>query len=57
MKNFLNISQVSAKELRSIIDEAHSRKLKRINFNKSSLDPDKPFEGKSMVMIFEKPST
>ena len=57
MKNFLNISQVSAKELRSIIDEADSRKLKRINFNKSSLDPDKPFEGKSMVMIFEKPST
>ena len=57
MKNFLYISEVSAIELRSIINEAHSRKLKRINFNKSSLDLDEPFKGKSMVMIFEKPST
>jgi len=57
MKNFLNISEVSAKELRLIIDQAKTRKLNRVNFNKSSPDIDKPFEGKSMVMIFEKPST
>ena len=57
MKNFLNISDVSAKELRAIIDEASTRKMKRKGFNKSALDQDKPFEGKSMVMIFEKPST
>ena len=57
MKNFLNISAVSTDELRSIIDEASSRKLNRKNLNKSSIDNDKPFDGKSMVMIFEKPST
>ena len=57
MKNFLNISDISAKELRLIIDQAKTRKLNRVNFNKSSPDTDKPFEGKSMVMIFEKPST
>ena len=57
MKNFLNISEVPAKELRLIIDEAKTRKLNRIKFNKSSPDIDKPFDGKSMVMIFEKPST
>ena len=57
MKNFLNISDISAKELRLIIDQAKTRKLNRVNFNKSSPDIDKPFEGKSMVMIFEKPST
>jgi len=57
MKNFLNISDLSSKELRLIIDEASSRKLKRKNFNKSAPDHDKPFEGKTMAMIFEKPST
>ncbi|MDC0473271.1 ornithine carbamoyltransferase, partial [Pelagibacteraceae bacterium] len=57
MKNFLNISDLSAKDLRLIIDQAKSRKTSRKGFNKSSPDLDKPFEGKSIVMIFEKPST
>ena len=57
MKNFINISDLSSKELRTIIEEAKSRKLNRKNLNKSSPDEDKPFEGKSMAMIFEKPST
>ena len=57
MKNFLNISDVSSKDLRSILDESNQRKSKRKDFNKSASDEDKPFEGKSMVMIFEKPST
>jgi len=57
MKNFINISDLSSNELRSIIDEAKSRKIKRQGFNKSEADTDKPFEGKSMAMIFEKPST
>ena len=57
MKNFINISDLTSKELRSIIDEAKSRKIKRLDLNKSAADADKPFEGKSMAMIFEKPST
>ncbi len=57
MKNFIDISDLSSKELRSIIEEAKSRKVKRKNLNKSAPDEDKPFEGKSMAMIFEKPST
>ena len=57
MNNFLNISDHSASELRAIIDEAKARKLKRKELNKSASDGDKPFEGKSMAMIFEKPST
>ena len=57
MKNFINISDLSSKELRSIIDEAKSRKVKRKTLNKSAPDKDKPFKGKSMAMIFEKPST
>jgi ornithine carbamoyltransferase len=57
MNNFLNISDHSSKELRSIIDEAKERKLKRRGLNKSTPDEDKPFDGKSIAMIFEKPST
>ncbi len=57
MKNFINISDHSSSDLRAIIDEAKARKLKRKNLNKSASDEDKPFEGKSMAMIFEKPST
>ena len=57
MKNFINISDHSSDDLRVIIDEAKIRKLNRKNLNKSSPDEDKPFEGKSMAMIFEKPST
>ena len=57
MKNFLNISDVSSKDLRLIIEEAKIRKSHREDLNKSALDEDKPFYGKSMVMLFEKPST
>ncbi len=57
MKNFINISDLSSEDLRNIIDDSKSRKAKRKDQNKSSPDFDKPFEGKSMAMIFEKPST
>jgi len=57
MKNFLNISDLSSYELNKILDEAKIRKSKRKNLNKSAADFDKPFYGKSMIMIFEKPST
>ena len=57
MKNFIDISDLSSQSLRSIIEEAKSRKKNRKNLNKSAPDDDKPFEGKSMAMIFEKPST
>ncbi len=57
MKNFINISDHASHDLRAIIDEAKTRKLKRKGLNKSAPDEDKPFDGKSMAMIFEKPST
>jgi len=57
MKNFLNISDVSSQVLRDILEEAKRRKSKRKDLNKSASDFDQPFAGKSMIMIFEKPST
>ena len=57
MKNFLNIADQPASLLRNIIEEAKDRKSKREGQSKSSKDKDKPLDGKSMIMIFEKPST
>jgi ornithine carbamoyltransferase len=57
MKNFINISDLSSHNLREIIESAKVRKSKRLSLNKSAADLDKPFAGKSMIMIFEKPST
>ena len=57
MKNFLDISDLTSDELRAIIEEAKVRKSNRKDLNKSEPDSDQPFQGKSMVMIFEKPST
>ena len=57
MKNFLDISDLTSSELRAIIEEAKVRKSNRKDLNKSEIDSDQPFKGKSMVMIFEKPST
>ena len=57
MKNFLDISDLTSNELRAIIEEAKVRKSNRKDLKKSETDSDQPFQGKSMVMIFEKPST
>ena len=57
MKNFINISDISKTDLRKILDNAKSRKEKRSNLNKNSIDPDFPLDGKILIMLFEKPST
>ena len=57
MKNFINISDISKEELRSIIDRAKARKKNRFGINKNVVDSDNLLDGKILVMIFEKPST
>ena len=51
MNNFLDISDLSTEDLREIIEKAKIRKSQRKGLNKSEPDQDKPFKGKSMVMI------
>jgi ornithine carbamoyltransferase len=51
-KHFLDLSAVSAADLRAIMDDAKSRKAALKSGN-----PDKPLAGKMLAMIFEKPST
>ncbi len=48
LKNFINLSDIKKNDLREIIDKA---KLKKKSFNNKSLI------GKTLIMIFEKPST
>ena len=57
MKNFINISDIPKKDLRLIVDNAKSRKAKRLSLNKNAVDKDAPLDGKILIMIFEKPST
>jgi ornithine carbamoyltransferase len=57
MKNFINISDLDKKDLRKILDHAKSQKEKRSNLKKSAVDPEAPLKGRTLIMIFEKPST
>ena len=57
MKNFINIADIDKKDLRRIIDQAKLQKKKRSNLEKSTVDPNSPLADKTLIMIFEKPST
>ena len=57
MKDFINISDISKRELRIIIDKAKARKEKRSGLNKNAIDFDAPLDTKILIMLFEKPST
>ena len=57
MNHFINISDLSNTELRSIIDGAKKRKSERGKKPNSQPDTDQPIQGKTMIMFFAKPST
>ena len=57
MKNFITISEIDKKDLRKIIDYAKSEKEKITKLSKSNGNFHKPLTGKTLILIFEKPST
>ena len=57
MKNFINIKDISTKNLRKIIFDAKKRKEKRKKLNTLDVDKDNPLRGKLLVQMFEKSST
>jgi len=57
MQNFLDIDQVDPQNLRGILDEAARIKTARAGLSKGMVDRERPFEGKLVALIFEKPST
>ena len=57
MKNFINLKDIPAKDLRKILDDAKKRKIKRKKL--STLDPDssQPLKGKLFIQMYEKQSS
>ena len=51
MKNFINLKDISAYDLRKILDDAKKRKLKRKNYNTLDIDDDKPLRGKLLIQL------
>ena len=56
MKHFINLKDISSKDLRKIILEAKKRKEKRKKFNTLEPDKDRPLKGKLLIQMFEKSS-
>lgn len=57
MPNFLDLAGARTAGLRAILDEAHRRKAARAGQPRGSIDSDAPLHGRTLAMIFEKPST
>ena len=54
MKNFINISNISVKDLKKIIFDAKKRKAKRKKLNYLDPDKDVPLKGRFLIQMFEK---
>jgi ornithine carbamoyltransferase len=57
MPHFLDLSGVSAPELRAMIDVSRAMKDARAGRPRGEADADRPLAGRMLAMIFEKPST
>jgi len=56
MNHFINLKDVSAKNLRKIIKDAKIRKKKRKKLNYLEVDKGAPLKGKLLIQMFEKSS-
>lgn len=56
-RNFIDIWQLEAAELREILDLAHKMKRARAGWPKGRVDADASLSGHTLAMIFEKSST
>ena len=56
MKNFINLKDIPASDLKKIIHDAKKRKKKRKNFKTLDVDKDVPLKGKLLIQMFEKSS-
>ena len=57
MKNFINIKDISAKDLRKILNDAKIRKNKRKKQSNLDVDKDQPLKGKLIIQMYEKQSS
>ena len=56
MKHFINLKDISGKDLRKIITDAKKRKSSRKKLNTLETDKGAPLKGKILIQMFEKPS-
>jgi len=57
MKHFINLKDVSSKDLRKIIVDAKNRKRLRKKLSTLEVDKGSPLKGKILIQMFEKPSS
>ena len=57
MRNFINIKDISSKDLRKILNDAKKRKNKRKKISTLDIDPDRPLKGKLLIQMYEQPSS
>ena len=56
MKNFINLKDISSKDLRKILSDAKKRKNIRKKLNNLEVDSGAPLKGKLLIQMFEKSS-
>ena len=56
-RHFLDLWRLDGADLRAILEDAKARKAARAGWPKGRPDPDRPAEGRTLAMIFEKNST
>jgi ornithine carbamoyltransferase len=57
MPHFISLADISASDLRAILDDAHAMKAARIGLPKGAVDRYAALKGETLAMIFEKSST
>ena len=57
MKNFINLKDIPAIDLRKILDDAKKRKNKRKKLSTLDVDKDRPLKGKLLIQMYEKQSS
>ena len=57
MKNFINLKDISSKDLKKIILDAKKRKRLRKKLNTLETDKGAPLRGKILIQMFEKASS
>ncbi len=56
-RHFIDLWKLEASDLRAILDDARARKAARAGWTRGRADADRPGEGRTLAMIFEKHST
>ena len=57
MKNFINLKDIPANDLRKILNDAKKRKNKRKKLSTLDIDKDRPLKGKLLIQMYEKQSS